>query len=579
VLWVVLIGIVTGAVVRYEFEISHEVVDVLDWTTNQTITRVGSFINHQMPGPTVECMLGDELEITIYNKMPTSGTTIHFHGQHQKHTHFYDGVHGLSQCDIPPSSSFTYKFKAEPAGTHMYHSHLPYQYGDGIFGGMIVHDPQDPFRDMYSEELLIGLNDWPLSISDETFQLVAKSRFDKWPLAYATSFINGKDQNNPEIFSISQGSTYRLRFYQIGTEYSHRVQLANHRFTVISVDGSYVQPTEVDFIQLHPGYRVDALVTFDQPPSTYELRALVFDYTNSETEYYTSALFQYPGASLSNPVRALGVMDGDDFDQNQFVLLDEFSLHPYRSNGGNFHSSYDRVPSDRFSKPEEFFTTSYSAKDYSGSDFIDSWNNEVFKPPRIPLVFTKGTHGLAEPRVIDIISYDGTYSSQAVAETFTRNLKHNQVVDIVFQNSITNENPASFVDAMHPNHLHGHYFWVLGKGSGTFDLNTDSNSLNFDDPVQRDTIRVVAGSWVAIRFVANNPGAWIMHCHLETHAVFGMAVVWLSDVDHWPELPEDFPVCGQVDRLPPSDFSPESSSASITTIPLLLIIITLLCFQ
>ena len=34
-----------------------------------------------------------------------------------------------------------------------------------------------------------------------------------------------------------------------------------------------------------------------------------------------------------------------------------------------------------------------------------------------------------------------------------------------------------------------------------------------------------AGGYVRVRFVANNPGYWFLHCHLEPHQVEGMSIL------------------------------------------------------
>ena len=38
-------------------------------------------------------------------------------------TPYMDGVPGMTQCDIPSRGKFTYKFVADSAGTHWWHSH------------------------------------------------------------------------------------------------------------------------------------------------------------------------------------------------------------------------------------------------------------------------------------------------------------------------------------------------------------------------------------------------------------------------------------------------------------------------
>jgi len=76
--------------------------------------------------------------------------------------------------------------------------------------------------------------------------------------------------------------------------------------------------------------------------------------------------------------------------------------------------------------------------------------------------------------------------------------------------------------AIHPFHLHGHQFQVCEKpssGKGTF------NGLvrNFPAvPMKRDTIAVNPNSYAVIRFVADNPGVWLFHCHIEWHVIMGL---------------------------------------------------------
>lgn len=59
-------------------------------------------------------------------------------------------------------------------------------------------------------------------------------------------------------------------------------------------------------------------------------------------------------------------------------------------------------------------------------------------------------------------------------------------------------------------HLHGYKFYVLGGGKGSYD--GDKSKLNLVNPPLLDTMNVEGDSWLYLRFVADNPGAWIMHC-------------------------------------------------------------------
>ncbi len=65
----------------------------------------------------------------------------------------------------------------------------------------------------------------------------------------------------------------------------------------------------------------------------------------------------------------------------------------------------------------------------------------------------------------------------------------------------------------HAMHLHGMHFWeILQDGSmGDF----------------RDTTMVERGSTREIAFVADNPGDWLLHCHMLSHAASGM-MAWVK---------------------------------------------------
>jgi FtsP/CotA-like multicopper oxidase with cupredoxin domain len=90
---------------------------------------------------------------------------------------------------------------------------------------------------------------------------------------------------------------------------------------------------------------------------------------------------------------------------------------------------------------------------------------------------------------------------------------------------IVNESPLP-----HPVHLHGHDFWVIAVGNGTF-----NPTYTLDNPIRRDTHLVqgnngVAGTggYTVIAFQADNPGAWLMHCHIPFHISGGLGVQFLE---------------------------------------------------
>ncbi len=63
----------------------------------------------------------------------------------------------------------------------------------------------------------------------------------------------------------------------------------------------------------------------------------------------------------------------------------------------------------------------------------------------------------------------------------------------------------------HAMHLHGHHFRVVER-----------NGKAVTGAPWRDTELVERGESVAIAFVADNPGKWLLHCHMLEHAAAGM---------------------------------------------------------
>jgi hypothetical protein len=84
-------------------------------------------------------------------------------------------------------------------------------------------------------------------------------------------------------------------------------------------------------------------------------------------------------------------------------------------------------------------------------------------------------------------------------------------------------------------HLHGHDFLVLGHspvpatsaGVQTF-TSANIGLLNFHNPVRRDVTMLPANGWVILAFKADNPGAWLFHCHIAWHVSGGLSVDFLE---------------------------------------------------
>lgn len=57
----------------------------------------------------------------------------------------------------------------------------------------------------------------------------------------------------------------------------------------------------------------------------------------------------------------------------------------------------------------------------------------------------------------------------------------------------------------HPFHMHGHHFWVLAHGLGTFNEATNRSAFNTVNPPFRDSYTIFKNGWTAIRFKVRRP--------------------------------------------------------------------------
>ena len=86
--------------------------------------------------------------------------------------------------------------------------------------------------------------------------------------------------------------------------------------------------------------------------------------------------------------------------------------------------------------------------------------------------------------------------------------------------------------------MHGHDFALLEQAyDKTFDSST--LTLKLDNPPRRDVVLVPRDGYVVIAFKADNPGAWLVHCHIAFHIAEGLGMQIMerqSDANKiWPK--------------------------------------------
>ena len=87
-----------------------------------------------------------------------------------------------------------------------------------------------------------------------------------------------------------------------------------------------------------------------------------------------------------------------------------------------------------------------------------------------------------------------------------------------------NEKGKEFVPAAHPIHLHGHDFALLAQSKESYNKTFADSIIKRGNPPRRDVALLPHGGFLIIAFKADNPGAWLMHCHIAWHASGGLAL-------------------------------------------------------
>lgn len=73
-------------------------------------------------------------------------------------------------------------------------------------------------------------------------------------------------------------------------------------------------------------------------------------------------------------------------------------------------------------------------------------------------------------------------------------------------------------------HLHGHDFAILAQEEQPFKEEHIETIFQYNNPPRRDVALLPEGGYVAIAFRTDNPGAWLLHCHIAWHASSGLAL-------------------------------------------------------
>ncbi|KAI1846020.1 hypothetical protein JX265_000944 [Neoarthrinium moseri] len=474
----------TGVTREYWFELTETT------AAPDGVERYVQAINGSIPGPTIFADWGDTVVVHVTNAISssTNGTSIHFHGIRQNYTNQEDGVSSITQCPTPPGSSITYTWRAVQYGSTWYHSHWALQAWEGVFGGIIINGPA---TSDYDEDLgMLFLNDWDHSTVDELY-IDAES---SGPPTLDTGLINGTniwtdDDDNVTGYrfnvSLTEDSSYRLRLVNAAVDSHFKFMVDNHTLTVIATDLVPIEPFTTDIISIGMGQRYDVIITANQAAvaDSFWIRAIPQSACSENDNADNIKGIVYYGSSTTTPTTSRTssyVESCEDMDVSDLV--------PYISK------------------------TATSIQDTGSEGVTVGFNDEDLF--RWYLNSTTMVLEWSDPTLLQIYDNTSTFdTSDAVIKLPNADEWVYMVIETTFS-------------VPHPIHLHGHDYLVLAQGSGTY--NSSTVTLNLDNPPRRDTAMLPGNGYLVIAFQTDNPGAWIMHCHIGWHTSEGFALQFIE---------------------------------------------------
>jgi FtsP/CotA-like multicopper oxidase with cupredoxin domain len=188
--------------------------------------------NGQSPGPTIEVVEGDRVRIFVTNRLPEA-TSIHWHGQRLPNG--MDGVAGLTQPAIKPGQTFVYEFRAQRAGTFMYHPHADEttQIAMGLMGSWVTH-PADPASMPVDRDYVFLLNAYDIGPGSSTPKVSTMLDFNLWT-------FNSRAYPGIDPMVARLGERVRIRIGNL-TMTNHPIHLHGHEFEVAGTDGGWIPP-------------------------------------------------------------------------------------------------------------------------------------------------------------------------------------------------------------------------------------------------------------------------------------------------------------------------------------------------
>lgn len=307
--------------------------------------------------------------------------------------------------------------------------------------------------------------------------------------------MNGESDHN---ITVEDGKIYLFRVISAAALSWYNLSFPGHNLSIVEVESTFTIPYQTPSIWVNAGERYSVLLNANKP-GCYIVEWSMLERAGPRGR----AFLKYKSQNCDHP---------------NTTWITGYSQVPFRPG-----LLEPRLPDYL---PDPTLNMTIAAQQIVLPDNNIKWllNNISFMRSKTPILLAYYYNEIDFPPQTHIIE-----------------INEGDIIDITFENLARTH--TNYME-QHPFHIHGHSYWVLGSG-----LNTDPiRKLNTRNPIKRDTFTMPHNGWVTIRMVADNPGVWILHCHVTWHVQMGMSLLFAYPQHTIPAPPYNFPVCGNITR-------------------------------
>jgi|SRR3989344_82606 len=443
--------------------------------------------NGSIPGPLIKVPQGGEITINFKNETDVE-TALHSHGVRLENK--FDGVVDVTQEAIKTGGSFIYKVKFPDEGMFWYHPHLREDYAQelGLYGNYLVAPSQKDYWAEVDREEALFLDD--ILIENGKIAAFSKSGTDHTLMGRFGNvmLINGED--NYKLI-VKQGE--RVRFYLTNAANTRVFNFAipNTRMRLVGADnGRYEKEEWVDSVTIGPSERSVVEIWFDQegdyqivnktPKKTYTIGQVSVAADPVTTSYLLVPRVNQDFIASLAPLRPLFTKPADK-TLNMTLSMMGNAMQQNKNPSGQ-HSMHGQSMMDNQQMPLN-----------DGTVQKIEWEDDMGQ------MNTMSTSKMIAWKLVD------TDSQQANMDIKWQ-FKKGDKIKLKLINDPKAQHPMQ-----HPIHIHGQRFLVL-----------NTNGVQNQNLVWKDTVLVQTGDTVELLVDMDNPGDWVLHCHIPEHMEAGM---------------------------------------------------------